>query len=877
MALPTNEILTQTYGQVTNQIEITDTLFNMRNDGIINIGTQIDTDSVYTGFNGDVNKIPIMGSRCSELKIGSEFAQEWEYKNGTDKYKTVNLRFAFSKTDNNVQFPNGIIKWSGLDNEFPLGDSENEYSSIVNYNWDSLSAFAAYSYFYNASYTPQNLCIVNKMPNPNRFIFYVQIPLRYVRLTSTPLTETDDYIAFSSSNLDPSGSLNIHDGYLPDGQLYNDDLWNKGWFKTDTYLYYLARPFINLYMGSVSNRQEYRPNVGGKHRSFTILLETTDDDGNMYYITPAILRHSNSFTAPRKYPSFTIKDGTKYFKINDSSGGELTTPNYSSTGTSNPTTVFKSPYTASSSENNHTFIEPMSIRSFEDSTINTYAIPWFESTYASTIYLDKHTNRIYYKRKNYYGVRNESYVLEEPTISLKECMQMLSALGCYFTFNTNSAQNSLLGEAISDDKIFLGDYNAKGQTIGTWKRGSDIASTSFVHQDDIKNPDYEPVKHGGGGGGDEDDGSESDRYGSTIKNRTGISVGDATNFITQYCLTANQLANFGESLWNVMASDSSFLQAIGLSNFTSNDILNPVEVASRPQDVMNCILSLRLYPLDIATLPDYRRLATYSISIGKGLGLVPVSTYEPVGIMTSYGVEIPGGFGNIFIEPLYGDWRDYRAEIEVFIPFCGKAKLPADVVMGTFIQAEFSVDFATGSCMAVIVSKKANKSGELQQFPVATLSGKIGSDVPLDFVGDAGISRFTSAITGILGTVGGMAFLAGAKGNGVQAALGYAGIVGGLSSYEAALDKPHDVFQISPGSDFSGLLAADKAYVVISYPKYTIPTNYSHVVGNRVDTTRKLSSLSGFTVCRNVDTSGIQCNDDEREEIKRLLESGVYL
>ena len=41
--------------------------------------------------------------------------------------------------------------------------------------------------------------------------------------------------------------------------------------------------------------------------------------------------------------------------------------------------------------------------------------------------------------------------------------------------------------------------------------------------------------------------------------------------------------------------------------------------------------------------------------------------------------------------------------------------------------------------------------------------------------------------------------------------------------------------------------------------------------------TKKIGELSGFIKCISADLSGIVCEQSERDELERLLESGVYI
>jgi len=46
-------------------------------------------------------------------------------------------------------------------------------------------------------------------------------------------------------------------------------------------------------------------------------------------------------------------------------------------------------------------------------------------------------------------------------------------------------------------------------------------------------------------------------------------------------------------------------------------------------------------------------------------------------------------------------------------------------------------------------------------------------------------------------------------------------------------------------------------YITLRRPLCTNPENYAHTVGNLVNKTATISSLNGFTICRNVDINGI--------------------
>jgi glucose-1-phosphate adenylyltransferase len=61
-------------------------------------------------------------------------------------------------------------------------------------------------------------------------------------------------------------------------------------------------------------------------------------------------------------------------------------------------------------------------------------------------------------------------------------------------------------------------------------------------------------------------------------------------------------------------------------------------------------------------------------------------------------------------------------------------------------------------------------------------------------------------------------------------------------------------------------------------PVYTKPKKFAHQNGHMCNLTCLLSELHGYTVIDNtVDLSGIACSKEERDELMKLLTSGVYL
>jgi len=66
-------------------------------------------------------------------------------------------------------------------------------------------------------------------------------------------------------------------------------------------------------------------------------------------------------------------------------------------------------------------------------------------------------------------------------------------------------------------------------------------------------------------------------------------------------------------------------------------------------------------------------------------------------------------------------------------------------------------------------------------------------------------------------------------------------------------------------------------YIVYRKMLFENPSNYDKTVGKKLCATKTITSLDGYTVCRNVDVSGISnATSNERAQIKKIMESGFY-
>lgn len=438
----------------------------------------------------------------------------------------------------------------------------------------------------------------------------------------------------------------------------------------------------------------------------------------------------------------------------------------------------------------------------------------------------------------------------------------ISGLGVYWTGNRSSAINSTLGVDCTDPLIHLGVIDpADGMTDGTYVSGTAVADEPQASWDDFSENEYEPVNP-------QEEFDETDRIGGdNIPTEYSGSITSA-GMTTQYCLTRDQFMTLGRALWTNATDSISWDNFSATTNYDFSHMLD-------------YIVSARYYPFNLANITPF---STENKDVYMGAGLSPVLGQGASGIIKQSDALISGGL--CYVSPRYNNFLDYSpyTTVELYIPYCGKVQLNSKEVMGRVLSLSYSIDFNNGNMTAIVYVTDGEK-----QYPIAIKNGTIGCTVQLTSVNSAQLAstEFNSSISATNASVGTLTSAMSAVGafatgniaggvsaigqtvssawNGVQEAKSYA--------FQARMTPP-DTFGQSSG--FSALATPQQAYITIRRPTVYNPKNYAHTIGNLVNVTKEVGELSGFSVCRNVDTSGIVATEKERNQIKQILESGFY-
>ena len=382
----------------------------------------------------------------------------------------------------------------------------------------------------------------------------------------------------------------------------------------------------------------------------------------------------------------------------------------------------------------------------------------------------------------------------------------------------------------------------------------DIKSNTFTPED-IPDPSPEP-------GYDEESGDTIDFI---MRSFSG-----ASNFITNYAMTRQQVGIFGNRLWtswvDSLGNPTEMIKNIRIF-YTGGDT-GSIDIGS----VMPFIVSMKIFPFDLSNFIGYE---TNGIKIGTG----------------HYPINVPGCWylprssvyvscGTITIPRIFNDFRDYEnMNIMCYVPYCGTVELNPGDVIGRTLSCTYGVDLQSGGCTAYIIVDN--------NYPVATISGQMGSSVPLTATNSGQLmSQRLSDISGASALIGNTTMQVqreSERPHPKQANMDSA-IVGAV--LQAADSVPQRFRRsaiscptMSAGNGLDAFAQPPTPYIQMRYGIYDLPANYKHSIGRISTKSNKLSEYkdTGFIACSNVDTSPLTCHNDEKAAIKAALESGVYI
>lgn len=304
-------------------------------------------------------------------------------------------------------------------------------------------------------------------------------------------------------------------------------------------------------------------------------------------------------------------------------------------------------------------------------------------------------------------------------------------------------------------------------------------------------------------------------------------------FNRTFAMNYTNLAAFADWVWN--ADDNIFDQIVeGLKMLGENPL--------------NGVIDVRLYPFDVGQLINSG--GAENIKLGR-------ITSDVQGIKVSGTDNAIINLGSCTFTKHFKSYLDYSpyTEARLFIPYCGVIPIDTVEFMGHELSAKMIVDLVTGACTVLLYK---------DQIITYTAQGVCGVSIPFTGTDSAAYAQ------SVLGSV----FNSGVSLVGAKTISGALDSVGGIMQ---GLATPTQYVQGGSPSPSCGNWAPQYAYLIIDRPKPIPPEDYGHCVGYACEIYDSLNNFSGFTVVDNPDLSGIGATETEKEEIKRLLQEGVYL
>lgn len=353
----------------------------------------------------------------------------------------------------------------------------------------------------------------------------------------------------------------------------------------------------------------------------------------------------------------------------------------------------------------------------------------------------------------------------------------------------------------------------------------------------------------------------SDKISLPAKPTLGVS---STGLLNVYKVNEFTLANFGSFLFSTEPTDDTYYV--------------PTEDVEEMDDITNALakmvnnLSSRMtfgikqkangdlvdYVIDCHILPFNPSVEDNPVYIKVGwktseyLGKKITSDYTDVSCGT---IEIPF---------MYNNFLDTHAIVKLFLPFVGYVQLNTQEVIGKSINLTYRFNVIDGSFIAYI---RTLIDGDLSI--IGAYSGTACVHMPITGINYSNmISGMMQTASGIIGGVAGAM-----TGNPLALVGGFASAAQGIGNMNNATVQQSNGYNAS-----ASFMGNRRPFVVIEYPQQALPANYYHTNGAPLEKTMKLSDLVGYTEVNNIDMTGLYGIDAaERDEIRQLLENGVYL
>lgn len=400
--------------------------------------------------------------------------------------------------------------------------------------------------------------------------------------------------------------------------------------------------------------------------------------------------------------------------------------------------------------------------------------------------------------------------------------QTMNGLGVWWVDTEDSIQSET-GKNCTDPHMHIGIIDEEGFTNGSGFSGSEAQNAI---QSNWENYTDSPFDY-----------TIPDNFGNLVSDISlnSPNISPLNTFNSNYLISANTLNQFASWLWNPDGT-------------VFDDIVNGLKLFG--QNPIEALTSLKLFPFDLTPF-----FSTTSSNITMGRTNSGINADLVTGTKTAV-IDM----GSVLFNAKYNNFLDYSpyTKCMLYLPYCGTVDISPTDVVGKTVSVKYIIDFVTGGCTAVVY---------FDNIPYVYKTGIIGFNIPVTSTDSAALT--SSVISGTLNAVN----------SGVNVFSGNLREIPnfGGSLYQLSTSAKQTFQQSGASTGYSSQYQPQNAYFIVSRPSTNIPKTFPHTFGYSANTSGRIRDFSGFTICKNVDTSGIpDATAEEREEIKRILESGFY-
>lgn len=226
--------------------------------------------------------------------------------------------------------------------------------------------------------------------------------------------------------------------------------------------------------------------------------------------------------------------------------------------------------------------------------------------------------------------------------------------------------------------------------------------------------------------------------------------------------------------------------------------------------------------------------------------------------------------GSVSMSEQFQTYLDYSgySDVKIYLPFCGIQSLDINDVQNSILHLVYYIDNLTGSCIAHLNVNRADR-GQTDDSHINSVlykfTGNAMQTLPLtakDYATMIGavMNLATSTVAAV--STGGV------------------GALGLANSVSNSADKLRPSIQRSGnlGSNY-GMMDCLTPYLILERPIRSIPAEYGSYVGYPSASTIRIGACKGYTKGRPATNwaSNIHATDREKEEIKELIEGGIYI